>query len=210
MKKICIFGAGGFAKEVFWLANQCNKQVDCFIDANPGQYCCGLPVKSEDYFDPTKHKAVVAIGNSIIRKKIVDKIVGWYGNDIFQTLISPSANLMSDSIKIGYGSVICANCIITCDINLGNFTQLNLATTIGHDTAAGDFFTTAPGVHISGKVITGQCVYFGTNASTVEDIKICDNVIIGAAACVSKDITESGTYVGVPAKKLENKNGRHK
>jgi UDP-3-O-[3-hydroxymyristoyl] glucosamine N-acyltransferase len=113
---------------------------------------------------------------------------------------------MADDIVIGQGSIICANCIITCNVYLGYHTHLNLSTTIGHDTVTGDFFTTAPGVHISGKVNAGACVYLGTNASTVEDISICDNVTIGAAACVSKDIIESGIYVGVPAKKMEKKN----
>lgn len=204
--KICIFGAGGFAKEVFWLAHQCGQEVEAFIDIQRGKSYAGVPVESEDYFDVTKHKAVVAVGNSALRKKIVDQIVARHGEDVFATLISPSANLMSNNIRIGKGSIICANCIITCDVILGNHAQLNLATTIGHDCQLGQFFTTAPGVHVSGKVITGECVYLGTNASVIEDIVICENVIIGASACVSKDIIDSGTYVGVPAKKLEKRN----
>jgi sugar O-acyltransferase (sialic acid O-acetyltransferase NeuD family) len=207
MQKICIFGAGGFAKEVFYLAEQCGKEIDSFIDIQHGGYCCGKKIEPESYFDPTKHKAVVAIGNPQLRKKIVTQITERHGQDVFETLIAPSANLMSDNIIIGCGSVICANCILTCDIVLGSFSQLNLATTIGHDTETGSFFTTAPGVHVSGKVTAGNCVYLGTNSSTVEDIGICDNVTIGAGACVSKDIIESGIYVGIPARKMEKKNG---
>jgi hypothetical protein len=30
--KLCIFGAGGFAKEVAWLANECGFDVAAFID----------------------------------------------------------------------------------------------------------------------------------------------------------------------------------
>lgn len=209
MAKICIFGAGGFAKEVYWLALQCGREVCAFIDTQAGGYCCdSVKIENENYFNPAIHEAVVAVGNPKVRKKIVDQILFRYPNSArFATLISPRANLMSDSISIGRGSVICANCIITCDVILGEWSQLNLATTIGHDTSTGAFFTTAPGVHISGKVKAGERVYLGTNASTVEDITICDDVTIGAAACVSKDILESGTYVGVPAKKLEKKNG---
>lgn len=207
MKKICIFGAGGFAKEVYWLALQCEREVDAFIDLNSGGYCCdGKRIEDESYFDPGKHNAVVAIGNPKTRKKIVDQLLNRHG-DVFETLISPTANLMSNSISIGRGSVICSNCVLTCDITLGEFSQLNLSTTIGHDTKTGSFFTTAPGVHISGKVNAGECVYLGTNASTVEDISICDNVTIGAAACVSKDITENGIYIGIPARRMERKNG---
>ena len=46
-------------------------------------------------------------------------------------------------------------------------------------------------MHISGKVTAGQRVYLGTNAYVIEEIDICDDVTIGAAACVSKDIVDS-------------------
>lgn len=206
-RKLCIFGAGGFAHEVFWLARQCKRQPVAFIDVHPGDSYCGIKIEDEDFFDPNKHSAVVAVGNPKIRKKIVDQIIARHGDVPFETLIHPTANLMSPSIVIGEGSVICANCILTCDIQLGHSSQLNLSTTIGHDTIVGPYFTTAPGVHISGKVRIGERAYLGTNASTVEDISICDDVTIGAGACVSKDIVEDGIYVGIPARKMEKKNG---
>lgn len=205
--KLCIFGAGGFAQEVFWLSKQCDQEVDAFIDVNPGGYLYDTKVESEDYFDPSKHKAVVAVADPKLREKIVHQIQNRFGMSCFTTLISPSANLMSDDIVIAQGSIICANCVITCDVFLGFHTQLNLGTTIGHNTKVGDYFTTAPGVHVSGKVLAGRRVYMGTNSCTIEDLQIIDDVTIGAGACVSKDILESGTYVGVPARKLEKKNG---
>lgn len=207
MKKLCIFGAGGFAKEVLCLANSCGFEVEAFIDLHQGGYCHGLPIMDDDYFDRFKHKAVVAVGNPKVREKIVNGIILNHGEDVFETLVSPNAVLLDSTIDVGYGSVICANCVLTCDIKLGPWAQLNLSTTIGHDTVTGAFFTTAPGVHISGKVNAGKGVYLGTNASVIEEINITDAVTIGAAACVTKDILESGTYVGVPAKKLEKKNG---
>jgi len=35
-----------------------------------------------------------------------------------------------------------------------------------------------------------------------ELVTICDNVVIGAGSVVTKNITESGIYVGNPAKKI--------
>jgi sugar O-acyltransferase (sialic acid O-acetyltransferase NeuD family) len=206
-KKLCIYGAGGFAKEVYWLAYQCGYTVDAFIDLYEGGDYNGIPIKDESYFDSTSHLAVVAVGNPKVREKIVNQIINCHGLNVFQTLIHPRAIITAPNVIIGQGSVICANCILTCDIKLGDFSQLNLATTIGHDVKTGSFFTTAPGVHISGKVNAGDRVYLGTNASTVEEVTIGDDVTIGAAACVSKDILHPGTYVGVPARKLEKKNG---
>ena len=48
-------------------------------------------------------------------------------------------------------------------------------------------------------------VYVGSN-STLLPVTICDDVVIGAGSVVTKDITEPGTYVGNPARKLEDQN----
>ena len=47
----------------------------------------------------------------------------------------------------------------------------------------------------------GSRVSIGTNA-TVLPVTICDHVVIGAGAVVTKDITEPGFYVGNPARRL--------
>lgn len=48
----------------------------------------------------------------------------------------------------------------------------------------------------------GNNVSIGSNA-TILPISICDNVVIGAGAVVTKDISESGVYVGNPAKRIK-------
>ena len=47
----------------------------------------------------------------------------------------------------------------------------------------------------------GNHVSVGTNA-TILPVTVCDNVVIGAGAVVTKNITEPGIYVGNPARKL--------
>ncbi len=51
----------------------------------------------------------------------------------------------------------------------------------------------------------GNHVSVGTNA-TILPVTICDNVVIGAGAVVTKDITEPGIYVGNPARLLRRIN----
>jgi acetyltransferase-like isoleucine patch superfamily enzyme len=50
--------------------------------------------------------------------------------------------------------------------------------------------------------IIGNKVYIGSN-STILPVSICSDVVIGAGSVVTKDITEPGTYVGNPARKLK-------
>ncbi len=52
-----------------------------------------------------------------------------------------------------------------------------------------------------GETVIGNNVSIGTNA-TILPVKICDNVVIGAGAVVTKDIKISGIYAGNPAKKI--------
>ena len=48
----------------------------------------------------------------------------------------------------------------------------------------------------------GNHVSIGSNA-TILPVTICDHVVVGAGAVVTKDIIEPGTYIGNPARKLK-------
>lgn len=49
----------------------------------------------------------------------------------------------------------------------------------------------------------GNHVSIGSNA-TILPVSICDHVVIGAGAVVTKDITQSGIYAGNPAKLIRS------
>ena len=49
------------------------------------------------------------------------------------------------------------------------------------------------------KTTIGNKVSIGSNA-TILPVNICDNVVIGAGAVVTKNINEPGVYAGNPAK----------
>lgn len=191
-----IIGAGGFAREV-----QAAMGFDCkfFVDDEYMKVESGIYGLSQ--FDPEKYKVVVAIGDPTDRANMIAKLPS---NTQYFTFIDPTSIIMGGvDIKIGEGSIICAGCIITTNVQLGEHTHLNLLSTIGHDTIIGDYFTTAPGTKISGNNIIGSRVYIGTNASTKQKLNICDDVTIGMNAAVVKDIVEPGVYVGIPAKKIK-------
>lgn len=49
----------------------------------------------------------------------------------------------------------------------------------------------------------GNHVSIGSNA-TILPVSICDHVVIGAGAVVTRDITEPGIYAGNPARKIRS------
>lgn len=209
-KKILIAGTGGFSKEVLCLISDMGlyEDVDAFIEpdfiydkGNFNELILGKQVLPYSKVNKSKHSVSMAIGDSIIRKRILTQLP----EDIdYITLIHPNA-IISQWVNIGKGAIICAGSILTCDISLGIHAQLNLNTTIGHDCVIGDFFTTAPNVNISGNCEIGNHVYFGTASCIKQGLKIVDNVTIGMGAVVTKDINEPGIYIGNPARKLIKK-----
>jgi sugar O-acyltransferase (sialic acid O-acetyltransferase NeuD family) len=207
-KKIIIIGTGGFAREILCLISDLGRyeEVACFMETDDiwaekwqNESIMGIPVRPRSEFDPDLYCVTIGIGNSIFREKVLNELPQ---NTEYITLIHPSV-VISKWIEIGEGAIICAGSILTSQIKIGKQAQLNLHTTIGHDCEIGDFFTTAPGVNISGICNFGNHVYFGTSSAVRQNISICDNVTIGMGGMVVKNITEAGTYVGMPAKKLE-------
>lgn len=215
MKKLWIVGYSGFAKEVYALCKELEQnkelQVMGFVDKAEEHkkytyllgYYDNLPIYNDILFDFKNTEVVIAVGNPKLRKRIyADLFVKSNGNIKFPNIISPRTDIMNVTIEENYGIVICSGCILTCDIKLGKFVQLNLGTTIGHNSVLGDFTTTAPLVSINGNVNVGENVYFGTHSCTIEKLNIVSNVIIGAGSVVIRDINEPGTYVGSPCRKV--------
>lgn len=54
--------------------------------------------------------------------------------------------------------------------------------------------------------VIGNHVSIGSNA-TILPVRICDHVVIGAGAVVTKDIVEPGVYAGNPARRLRGHAG---
>lgn len=206
MSKIAIIGAGGFAKEVLHLLDDLGKYNDCSGFYQPDDVwgelwkdkeIMGLPVLP--YSELTSsNRLTIGIGNSTTREKIVAELGA---TKDYINIIHPSAHV-SRWVKMGNGNIITAGSIVTCDVVLGDHCQFNLNTTIGHDSIIGDYFTSAPGVNISGSCVIGKHVYFGTSAATRQGMKVADNIVIGMGAMVVKNLEQSGTYVGIPAKLL--------
>ena len=208
-KSVVVYGSGGFAREVAWLASECGHQVTAFIDDNRATWGTRLneiPVMSlEDARREYPHAGVVAaVGSPATRQQLVEKArsAGFAPLDLIHPRIE-----RSKWVEYGEGAVICAGCILTTNIRLGAHVQINLDCTIGHDVVLDDYATLAPGVHLSGWVHVQKHAYFGTGAVVINGtsdapIIIGEGAVVGAGACVVKSVAPGATVVGVPAKPL--------
>jgi len=192
MKK-ALLGYGGHAREVMF---QMGENLPCFVEDN---FVCNstLPLSQ---FDPKEYKLMVAVGDSTIRKRLVDNLPP---STQFFTFIHETVISSKFYSVIGEGSFIGAYSIITTNVKLGKHTLLNRGNHIGHDSTIGDYFSAMPGAIVSGNVTIANNVYMGTNSTIKEKINVTDNVTIGLNSGIIKDINQEGIYVGTPAKKIK-------
>ena len=53
-------------------------------------------------------------------------------------------------------------------------------------------------------VSLGQNIWLGARVTILDGVTIADDSVIGACSLVSKSLSESGVYVGIPAKKIKS------
>lgn len=143
-----------------------------------------------------------------------------YQSKIVDTVFGENVKIV-EPVNI-YGCEIGSNCFIgpfteiQKTVKIGNFTKVQSHTficelvTIGNNCFIGhgvmfinDAFSSggpANGDKTKWKYTNiGNHVSIGSNA-TILPVNICDNVVIGAGAIVTKDITKPGIYIGNPAR----------
>ena len=196
MKKIYIFGTGGFAKEVYFLINEINSvkatfDVCGFIDIDPKIDHLQIGAHKFEVYDELSffknalsENVFFAIG--IGNPKILNSIREKYRSDYnFPNLIHPSVIGLFETISMGVGNIITAGCIFTLDIIIGSFNIFNLHSTIGHDSVIGSCNVINPGANLSGGICLGNNNLIGTNSTVLQYIKIGNNNVIGAGAVVN-------------------------
>lgn len=211
MKNIAVVGAGGFGREVKVLIDAINVQnkiynfIGFYDDAIPkGTIINGFPIlgKVEDLNHIADNLSVaLGIGDPEKKRKIVELV---HNSKItYDNLIHPSTIISTDEVSIGMGVIICANCIVTCNISIGDFVTLNLMCTIGHDAIIKNYSSFMPSVNISGGVMIESGVYVGTGANIINQLVIGANSIVGAGAVVCNSLPDNCTAVGMPAKPIK-------
>jgi sugar O-acyltransferase (sialic acid O-acetyltransferase NeuD family) len=193
-----IIGAGGLGREIYVSLNRLDK-ISCIFFVDDYYYNNEPNTFPLSKFNPERYEVIVALGDPKARFEMVQKLPK---ETQYFTFIHPSAQILSKDINIGKGSFIGANCVLTTNIQLGSYSILNRNVNIGHDCSIGSYFSAMTGSVISGNVTIGEYFYMGNNSSIREKITIGDNIKIGMNAAVVKNITQPGTYVGVPVKRL--------
>lgn len=191
--KLALFGYGGHAREV---ACQIEDEVTFFVD---NEYANDI-AKPISEFNPQEYAMMVAVADPKDRFDIVQRLPK---ETQYFTFVHPTVQILDSNIKVGVGSFIGVNSVLTTNIEIGRHSILNRGNQIGHDCKIGSYFSAMPGAIVSGNVTIFDMVYMGTNSAIKEKLSIHSLSTIGMNSCVVKHIEEPGIYVGVPAKKIK-------
>lgn len=202
-KSVIIIGASGHGKVVADIVLRSGDQVLGFLDDNRavGESHVGFPIlgKTEVWRDYPDAWFVAAIGNAAVRERIASSLEGvqWY------TAIHPAAVISPLDTRIGEGTVVMAGAVVNPCGKIGRHCIINTTAVVEHDNQIGDFSHISVGAKLAGGVQIGHGAWIGIGAAVTQGISVCDGCMVGAGCVVVEDITEPGTYVGVPARKIK-------
>ena len=202
MKTLGIIGASGHGRVVADIAKKLGyEKIIFFDDSKAGGHCSKYPIvgATQDIFRYNCH-AFVAIGNPGVRSRLMEQLEQ-EGKNV-PILIHPSA-VVAEEAQLGAGTVVVAGAVVNPGVKIGKGCIINTCSSVDHDCMIEDYVHIAVGAHVAGTVCIGHHTWVGAGATISNNIAICADCMIGAGAVVSKHIKESGTYVGVPAKKIK-------
>ncbi|MBQ8768964.1 MAG: acetyltransferase [Oscillospiraceae bacterium] len=196
--KIVIIGAGGQGRVCADIARLMGYDQILFLD--DGDASCAVG-KTEDY-TRYLHSAdfFVAIGNAAVRRKL-QTMLEKAGADI-ATLIHPKA-VLAENVVVGQGTAIMAGAVINPGTIVGKGAIVNTCASVDHDCRVGDYIHIAVGARICGTVRLEDDSWIGAGAVIIQGLSVCAGCMIGAGAVVVRSITDKGTYLGVPARKVK-------
>src|SRR5262249_10028485 len=211
-KPVIVIGIGGYSANLVDMMRDENKAAGQeiwrpvgFLDDEPsrrgGSYY-GLPIIGGLPEGPRFREAyfINAIGSTksaALKPNLIARTA--IPLERFITLRHPSA-YVSDSVKIGPGTVITQHCVVMADAVMGGHVKTLPPATISYGAVIGDYSTIAGGAVVASEVRIGNCVYVGANCAIRERIIIGDEVILGMGAMVVRDIPAKTVAVGIPAR----------
>lgn len=200
-KKVIVIGASGHGRVISDIVRRSGDQVLGFLDDREAKLFTDINVlgkvtDAEHFMDEAEF--IIGVGDNETRERVASRLATLS----FYTAIHPSA-VISEDVSVGAGSAIMANVVINTGTQVGKHCIINTAATVDHDNTIKDFVHLSPGVHTAGTVFIGERTWLGIGAIVSNNLKICSGCVIGAGSVVVKNITETGTYLGMPARKIQ-------
>lgn len=195
---VLLIGSGGHASVLLDMLEEQNINVLGYVSPSPANNQKIFSKyhwfeKDEDIleFDKNIIKLINGIGSLPEGKLRADvykkyKKLGYS----FETLVSKKAKVSNYSF-LSEGVQVMNGAIIQAGVEIGYNSIINTGSIIDHDCVIGNDNHIAPGVTLSGQVISKSNVHFGTGSSVIQSIILNENVVVGAGATITKNVEKN-------------------
>ena len=202
LETLIIHGCGGHARSVASAVKDRWTVVFVSPDVRPGERILGCPsFRSLDQIVGAESAAHhVAIGD-MAEKKAVFKSLRNAGYSL-PVLIAPGA-VVAEGAELGQGVFIGVGAYVGPNARIGENTIINTHAIAEHDTVIGAHTHISINAAVAGYSKVGSEVMLGAGATVIDKVSVGDRIVIGAGGVVVGDLTEPGTYVGVPARAMK-------
>lgn len=209
MEEIIVIGGGGHAKVVISVLRKMGTfHILGYTDLRNNGALLQVPYLGDDAVlktmaaDGRKLNVALGIGQVGLGKARSELLERLSSLEVkFPVIVSPSS-IVNEGVALGDGTVVMNGAVINSGAAVGKAVIVNTSSVIEHDVILGDWVHVAPGVTVSGGTKIGDRSMVGAGAVIIEGRSIAADCMIGAGAVVIHDLTESGIYVGCPARRI--------
>jgi sugar O-acyltransferase (sialic acid O-acetyltransferase NeuD family) len=114
-----------------------------------------------------------------------------------------SFSYVSPWARLGRGNYVGPGAVLSPYAELGDFNYINRCASVSHDTVLGSYNHMGPGALVAGRCRVGSRNFLGAGSVVIDGITVGDDTILGAGATAVRDLTQPGTYIGTPARRME-------
>lgn len=207
--KLLLLGAGGHTRSLINTIHYLKHDILGIFDNNfqKDEMIFNHPIlgTEDDLLNKLKQsesnwaKVVISVGELEKRKLLTKTFDGFL---LKKNLIHPQA-LIEKNTKLGIGNQILAKTYLNAETQIGNHNLINTGAILEHEVRVGNHNHISIGALLAGRVTVGNNCFIGAGVVIINNLTIADNVIIGANSTVVQDITDPGTYVGNPTRKIK-------
>jgi sugar O-acyltransferase (sialic acid O-acetyltransferase NeuD family) len=177
-----------------------------FPDAERGREVMGYPVIGTDDDLPELVKlypdfliTIGQIAGAEARIKLFERITELGGH--FPVIVSPYAHV-SRSAVVGLGTIVMHHAVVNAEARIGKNCIINTGALVEHESVTGDHCHISTYAILNGRCTVGSRTFIGSRAVLANDVAIPHDTLVSAGSVVLKTLTEPGTYIGNPLRRI--------
>ena len=204
MENLIIIGAGGYSKSVLDSVDYYNYRIKGFLDEfSKKDEHLGYPIlwhSLNEVENAHQYFYFIAIGNNQRRKIWYDRLVE---RGLRLINVVDHSAIISPEAKIGTGCFFGKMSIINSKSVIGNDCIINTKALVEHGCVVKDHSNISTNSVLNGDVEIGEGSFIGSGSITIGQKVIGKWSTVGAGAVVIRDVGDSVTVAGVPAKVIK-------